>query len=60
VNLKAYIQKQTARGVTYTTSNLDSTGGIVNFTLQTSDNASAVNGDTAIVVDGMIQTVTLR
>jgi ketosteroid isomerase-like protein len=59
-DLKTYLQKQAAQNVTYTASNLDSTGDIVNFTLQAGDNAPAVDGDTAIMVDGELQTLTLH
>jgi hypothetical protein len=59
-DLKAYLQKQAAQNVTYTASNLDSTGDIVNFTLQAGDNAPAVDGDIAIMVDGKLQTLTLH
>ena len=59
-DLKTYLQKQTARGVTYTASNLDSLGDLVTFSLKTSDQASAVKGDTAIVQDGQIQILTLH
>ncbi len=57
-DFKAYLQKQAAQNVTYTASNLDSTGDIVNFTLQAGGNA--VDGDTAIMVDGKIQTLNLH
>ena len=59
-DLKTYLQKQTARNITYTASSLNSIGDIVNFSLKTSDQASAVKGDTAIVQDGQIQILTLH
>jgi hypothetical protein len=59
-DLKSYLQKQIARNVTYTPSKLTDTGGIVNFSLQTSDQTSAVGGNTAIVDSGQIQIMTLH
>lgn len=59
-DLKAYLQNQTSRNVMYTASNLTSNGGVVSFTLKTSDKTTAVDGDTATVDENKIQTLVLH
>jgi ketosteroid isomerase-like protein len=59
--LKAYLQDQISRHVTFTVSNLTSNDGItLRFTLQASDQSAPVDGETASIGDSKIQTLVLQ
>ncbi len=59
--LKAYLQNQMSRNVTFTASNLTSNDTVtVHFTLRTSDKSAPVDDDTALVGDNVLQTLVLH
>jgi ketosteroid isomerase-like protein len=59
-DLKAFLQDQMSRNVTFTASHVKGADGVLDFTLQTSDKMASVDGETASIDGGRIQTLVLR